>query len=236
MVGGHHFDEVVAIGIALQEVFECLFARLLLTFNPAEVAGLVVELSHVDHKIGIGIEQIAPLGLIESFGFGGAGHGVAVVIGPARDHAAIGVDGMIAVIVEALLVSFQILGIVDGDAHLADVLLVQANRAIRRVPAVAAEEFRVDHPDAGDGVQQPGNLTPIQAGELAAVGFFPVIEPGESDRLCLGAGRNDQRSPNIGFFSDEPSAAGIGVVSIYSFLIREGHRPKQRVILRPAEF
>ena len=83
---------------------------------------------------------------------------------------------MIAVKIEASFIAFRIIFVVYPDGKLGDILFVQTNRSVGSMPAVSAEMFFVNYPDAGNSIQQSSNLFAILANELAPVVLFVIIE------------------------------------------------------------
>ena len=162
-----HFDEAVRIGVERKNVVEGFFAGGFVGGEPGEVAIDVEEGGDVDDEIGLGVEQKAPLAFVETVLVEGAAGGVAGVVIEAGLHAAIGLQRVIAVVVEGVAVGRKVFGIVDEDPQVGDVLLVQAD--VAGVKIVAAHEIAINDADAGDGVGDGGESLGVGESEVPAV-------------------------------------------------------------------
>ena len=125
MTVGHDLDQAVVIRIASEHVVQNPLAGGFVGPQPLQIAGEIELFRDVDHPVGLGIEKIAPLGLVEAVGVIGARHGIPRAVSPTGFHPAVGTDGMVALIVERRAVVAGVGGVVDQQAQLGEPLFLQ---------------------------------------------------------------------------------------------------------------
>ena len=108
--------------------------------NPLQVPREVIELGDICNQIE-SIHQVSPLRFVKALLCDSTGHGILIQVCPACDHPAVGLYGMVTVKIQASFVALSIRGIIDPDGKLRDILFMQANRAVRRMPAVPPKCF-----------------------------------------------------------------------------------------------
>ncbi|OPZ64871.1 MAG: hypothetical protein BWY83_03108 [bacterium ADurb.Bin478] len=124
MVVGHHLHEVIPILVTVKEMLQNLLAGKFEGTQPIQITAQIEQLDDVDDEIRIGIQQIAPLGLVKAQAVAGSGDGVLAGVRPARFHPAVPLDGVIAEITERPLVGFDIIIVRNGGGQQRDPLLM----------------------------------------------------------------------------------------------------------------
>src|SRR5690606_3223167 len=113
-------------------------------------------------------QQVTPLRLIKPLFCKLVGHGIFVAVRPPRPHSSIVFDGIVPVKIKTIFIAFQIRVVIDAESHLRNVLFVQADRSVRRVPAITTEMLLIYYPYAGDGIQYRAYLLFIYSGQRSA--------------------------------------------------------------------
>jgi len=79
-----------------------------------------------------------------------------------------------------MTITCQIVIVIDGEAHLRNILFVQADGPVGGMPAVASEMLFVDNADPGNGIEYGAYLVSIYTYQAASAVSLVKIEPGEA--------------------------------------------------------
>ena len=160
-------------------------------------------------KSGWESSRKSPLAFVEAELVEGAADAVAGVVIEARLDAAVGLEGVIAIVVERVAVGFEVFGVVDEQAELGDVLLMETD--VAGVKIVAAHEVSIDDADACDGVGDGGEGFGGDEGEVAAAIECIGLASREAKGDDLTAGGELDGREDIGAATEEAGQVDPGL-------------------------